>query len=86
MKVGESIITTTVDSDGTATNNITGDGQVLINPESSRPEQHDLSEVLSVLPSGGLQGIGSGHISVSNLFLGIGGKGAVTDYHSVWTM
>jgi hypothetical protein len=86
IKVGESIMTTTLASDGTATNNIVGKGDVRIDPKTSKPEQHDLSEVLRVSPTGGLQGSGSGRISVSGMTLGMGKNGKVTDYRSAWTM
>lgn len=86
IKVGESIMTTRVASDGTATNNIIGKGQVRIDPKTSKPEEHDLSEVLLVSPLGRLQGRGSGSISVSGMLLGMGRNGKVTDCRSAWTM
>ena len=86
VPVGESIMNTTVASDGTATNNIIGKGEVAIDSKTTKPEQHDLSEVLRVSPSVGLQGSGSGRISVSGMPLGLGKNGKVTDYHSDWTM
>ena len=86
IRVGESSMTTRIASDGTATNSITGKGQVLIDPKTSKPEQHNLSEVLRVSPSGGLQGSGSGRIRVSGLTLGMGKNGKVKDYRSAWTM
>ncbi len=86
IKVGESTMTTVVASDGTATNNIIGKGQVLIDPRISKPEQHDLREVLRVSPSGGMQGSGSGRISVSGMAFGMGRNGKVNDYRSDWTV
>jgi len=85
IKVGESVMTTRETSDGTATNDIIGKGVVLIDPTTTKPEKHDLSEVLSV-STGGLQGDGSGTISVSEMAFGMGRNGKVTDEHSDWTM
>jgi hypothetical protein len=86
VEVGQSTMTTTVAPDGTAKNDITGQGQVMIDPTTSKPEQHDLSEVLRISPSGGLQGSGSGSISVSGMALGAGKNGKVDNYSSSWTM
>ena len=69
-----------------ATNSITGNGQVLIDPKTSKHEQHDLSEVLHVSPSGGLQGSGSGRISVSGMILRMCKNGKVKDYRRARTM
>jgi hypothetical protein len=85
LTVGAAIMTTKVAPDGTATNTITGSGQVLLDPKTSKPEQHDLSEVLRVSPSGGLEGTGSGTIKVSGMPLGAGKHGKVRDYHSTWS-
>jgi len=85
LKVGAAIITTRVAADRTATNTITGHGQVLLDPKTSKPEQHDLSEVLRVSPSGGLEGTGSGSIKVSGMPLGLGKHGTVQDYRSTWS-
>lgn len=85
IKVGVTTMATTVAADGTATNRITGKADVLIDPETLKPEQHDLSEVLRVSPSGGLEGIGSGSIKVSGLPLGLGKNGTVQDYRSTWS-
>lgn len=86
VRVGESTMTTGLASDGTATNDITGQGQVMIDPKTSKPEQHDLSEVLTLSPSGGLQGTGSGRISVSGMAFGVGKNGKVDDYRSTWAI
>ena len=85
IKVGNSIMTTKIAPDGTATNSVTGDSQVLIKPDTYKPEQHDLSEVLRVSPAGGLQGMGSGSINVSGMLLGAGKHGKVGDYRSAWS-
>ncbi len=85
ITVGATTMATTVAADGTATNRIAGKADVLIDPETLRPEQHDLSEVLRVSPSGGLEGTGSGTIKVSGMPLGAGNSGTVQDYHSTWS-
>lgn len=86
IKVGESIMTTRMSPDGTAINQIVGEGEVLIDPNTSKPEQHNLSEVLRVSPVGGLDGRGSGRIKVSGMPLGMGKNGKVNNYHSIWIM
>jgi len=85
IKVGATTMATKVAADGTATNRITGKADVLINPTTLKPEQHDLSEVLRVSPSGGLEGRGSGSIKVSGMLLGLGKNGKVRNYHSTWS-
>ena len=85
IKVGVTTITTKVSLDGTATNTITGQADVFIDPTTLEPEQHDLSEVLHVSPAGGLEGTGSGTIKVSGMPLGAGKSGQVREYHSTWS-
>ena len=85
IKVGATTMSTTVAPDGTATNRITGKADVLIDPTTRKPEQHDLSEVLRVSPAGGLEGTGSGTIKVSGMPLGAGKSGRVREYHSTWS-
>ena len=68
------------------TNSIQGKGQVRIDPKTTKPEQHDLSEVLRASADGGLEGTGSGRISVSGMALGLGKNGQVSDSHSAWSM
>jgi hypothetical protein len=64
---------------------IIGKAEVLLDLETIKPEQHDLSEVLRVSPSGGLEGTGSGSIKVSGMPRGLGENGKVQDYRSSWT-
>lgn len=85
IKVGTTAMATTVAADGAATNRITGKADILIDPKTLKPEQHDLSEVLRVSPAGGLEGTGSGSIKVSGLPLGLGKNGKVQDYRSTWS-
>ena len=84
IKVGATTMATTVATGGTAANRITGKADVLIDPMTLKPEQHDLSEVLRVSSSGGLEGTGSGSIKVSGMPLGLGKHGTVQDYRSTW--
>lgn len=80
VQVGVTSMTTRIAPQGTATNTITGKGDVFISPKASKPEEHQLSEVLYMSPSGRLEGKGSGKISV-------GGKnGKVSDYTSTWAL
>ena len=85
IKVGATTMVTTLAASGTATNRITGKADVLIDPTTLKPEQHDLSEVLRVSSSGGLEGTGSGSIKVSGMSLGLGKHGTVQDYRSTWS-
>jgi hypothetical protein len=85
ITVGATTMATTVADNGTATNRVIGQADVLIDPKTLKPEQHDLSEVLRVSPSGGLEGTGSGTIKVSGMPLGAGKSGRVRDYRSTWS-
>jgi hypothetical protein len=85
IKVGLAIVTTKVAPEDTATNTIVGSGEVLLDPQTSKADQYELSEVLSVSPAGGLEGTGSGRISVSGMPLGLGKNGKVQDYRSTWS-
>jgi hypothetical protein len=85
IQVGATTMSTTVARDGTATNRIIGKADVLIDPATRKPEQHDLSEVLRVSPRGGLEGTGSGTIKVSGMPLGAGKSGQVREYRSTWS-
>lgn len=85
VRIGQSVMTTDVSPDGTATNSITGKGTVFIDPKTQKPEEHDLSEALRA-SAAGLEGIGSGKISVSGITLGMGKNGQVSDSHSTWSI
>lgn len=86
VKVGMTEMTNKITSAGIATNTITGKGDVMIDVNTSKPEEHTLSEVLHMSPSGSLIGEGSGTISVSGLTLGAGKNGKVSDYTSIWVL
>jgi hypothetical protein len=86
VQIGLTKMTNRIASDGVATNTITGKGDVFINPKTSKPEEHTLSEVLRMSHPGSLEGKGSGKISVAGLALGAGKNGKVSDYTSVWVL
>ena len=85
-EAGLSNIITKITPDGTATSSITGKGDVLINPETLRPEQHQLTETAQINQDGILYGKGSGSIKLGGMPLGLGRNGKVTDYTSIWSM
>ncbi|MHB1457418.1 MAG: hypothetical protein ACYC0V_10940 [Armatimonadota bacterium] len=86
VKVGVTTMTNKITAEGTATNTINGKGEVFIDPETSKPESHSLTEILNMSPSGKLEGKGSGRISVSGIFLGAGKNGKVSNYTSTWSL
>ncbi len=84
IKIGISGMTTTIKPDGTATNNITGSGQVMVD-KKPKDQKHNMSETLTA--SGGtISGQGKGKISVSGLPFGVGKNGKVDKSLSSWTM
>lgn len=86
VQVGVTSMTTKITPEATATNTITGKGDVFTSPKVSESEEHLLSEVLLMSPSGGLKGKGSGKISVGDIALGKGKNGEVSDYTSTWSI
>lgn len=84
VRAGGSSVVTTIAPDGTAKSKITGNGQILVN-NSPKNQQHDLMEVLSFGDSG-LQGKGTGTLSVSGMPLGLGKKGKVRNDKSTWAV
>jgi hypothetical protein len=84
IPVGATTMATTVAADGTATNHVTGQAEVLIDLTTLKPEQHDLSEMLRVSLAGGLEGTGSGTIKVSGMPQDAGQSGRVREYRSTW--
>lgn len=86
VQVGVTSMATKTTPEGNATNTVTGTGDVFLNPETSRPEEHQLSEVLRMSPSGSLEGRGSGTISVGGVALGAGKNGKVSEYTSTWAL
>lgn len=83
-QIGETAMTIVVNPDGSATNTICGNGEDFIDPQTSRHEDHNLSEILRMAASGSLEGRGSGKINVSGIALDAGRNGKVSDYSSTW--
>lgn len=86
IKIGTSTMTTTVAADGTVKNSVTGSGQVRIDKDTTKPQEHQLCEVLTMSSTGGLTGKGTGTIKVSGMPLGLGKNGKVKDDHSTWSL
>lgn len=84
--VGVSGMATEFDTAGTATNSVTGKGDILVDANTRKPETHALTELLRESPTGGLQGTGSGSISVTGMPLGLGKSGRIRGYFSTWSM
>lgn len=82
---GETIIVSTIDPNGNITNCITGNGTVLID-DKSKPQKHQLVEVLTGSDGTTWTGYGSGKIEVDDLPLGIGKNGRVQRATSVWSL
>lgn len=83
---GMSGMATKIDAVGVATNSVTGKGDILVEVNRWKPETHELTEVLSICPSGTLQGTGSGSIRVTGMPLGLGKNGKVQGYTSTWSV
>lgn len=83
---GASGMATKIDAAGTATNTLTGKGDIMVDVNSWKPETHELTEILRTSPTGGVQGTGSGSISVTGMPLGLGRKGKVRGYSSTWSV
>lgn len=84
VAIGESTIITTLLPDGSAQNKITGNGVMLVNKQPKN-QQHELIEVVHP-SSGGLQGQGSGKISVNGMPLGVGKNGKIRNAKSAWVL
>jgi hypothetical protein len=84
--VGVSGMATKIDTAGTATNRVTGKGDILVDVNTWKPETHDLTELLRTSPTGGLVGTGGGSISVTGMPLGLGKNGKVQGYTSTWSL
>jgi hypothetical protein len=83
---GVSGIATKIDAAGTATNSVTGKGDILIDVNTWKPETHELTEVLRVSATGGLEGTGRGSIVVIGMPLNVGKNGKVQNYSSTWSV
>lgn len=86
LLVGVSGMATKIDATGTATNSLTGKGDILVDVNSWKPETHELTELLRTSPTGGLVGTGSGSIIVIGMPLNLGKNGKVKSYTSTWAM
>jgi len=86
VQVGVTNMTSKITPEGTAKNTITGKGDVFVDPNTLRHEEHTLSEILRMTPSGNLEGKGSGKISISGIALGAGKNGKVSNYTSTWAL
>jgi hypothetical protein len=86
LKIGVSKMTTTIGADGTVKNAISGSGQVMIDENTSKAQKHELSEILTTSPSGGLQGRGTGTINVSGMPFNAGKSGKIKDDRSTWSL
>jgi len=85
LKIGDATVITTVAPDGSAKAKITGEGIVLVN-EKPKDQSHELQESLVGLSSGGLQGQGTGKVSVKGMPLGLGKNGKVESSKSNWNL
>ena len=85
IRAGETLIVTTLEADGIAKSKITGRGTVLVN---NRPKDqvHELSEALICAGINGMEGQGSGTISVSGMPFGLGKNGKIEDSKSAWSL
>lgn len=85
LSIGSATIITTLEPDGTAVNEITGQGTVMVN-DKPKNQRHELQELLTVNGNGTLEGLGTGRIEVSEMPLGIGKNGKVQSAKSTWEM
>jgi hypothetical protein len=86
LDAGMSSMATTVSSDGIATNIITGQGDVLIDADTLKSEQHTFIDIVHMSSPDVLQGQGTGSISVGDTPSKPGKKGKVTNFSSTWSM
>lgn len=85
IRIGDTIVTTTIGADGMAKSKITGKGIMLVN-DKPKNQQHELQETLTLAGSGNLQGQGNGKISVSGMPLGLGKNGKIGSSKSDWSL
>ena len=86
VQVGVTSMTIKITTEGTASTTMTGKGDVSLDPTTAKPEEHQLSQVLRMAPSGRLEGKGSGKISVGGTTLDAGKNGKISNYTSTWTL
>ncbi len=83
---GVSGMATKIDDSGLATNTLIGKGDIMVEPNSWKTETHEITELLRTAPAGGLEGTGSGKISVIGMPLNAGKNGKVKGYTSTWSV
>lgn len=85
LAIGGSSAVISLNSDGTVKSVINGKGTILVN-KSPKNQSHQLNEVLTSNGGGGLQGQGTGTISVNGMPLGLGKNGKVRSSKSSWAL
>lgn len=85
LNIGETTITSTVQADGTIRNEIVGKGKVLVNNDP-KDQQHEVTEILTIVDDKTMKGKIDGKISVSGLPLGIGRNGRIRNAESTWKL
>ena len=85
LHIGDTTFVSTIEPDGTVTNNITGKGTILVD-EKPKPQEHQLTETLSCASDNALTGRITGKISSGGLLFGLGKNGDVHDAASTWTL
>lgn len=85
IHIGDTTIVSTIEPDGTVTNNITGQGTILVD-EKPKPQEHQLVEALSCAGDNTLTGRITGNISIGGLLFGLGKNGEVHDGTSAWSL
>jgi hypothetical protein len=85
LPAGQSIFMITIGPDGSAKCKITGQGSVMIDKDTAKPQKHELSETI-ICTSNGLKGTGSGTVNVSGMPLGLGKSGKIKSDVSYWTL
>lgn len=87
VDAGTTIMETTISTGGIATNRISGAGEVLIDVDTLKWEQHVFSEMLEMSSPDVLLGTGKGTITVSDSPAEEEGKdGKIIEYASTWFM
>jgi len=85
LHIGDTTIVSTMEPDGTVTNNISGEGTILVD-EKPKPQEHQLTETLICAGDNALTGRITGKISISGIVFGLGKNGEVRDGTSTWTL
>lgn len=86
VRIGSSSVTATIAPTGsTATSRVTGTGEVLVD-KKPRKQEHDLTEALTLISDGSVQGTGTGTLKVAGMPLGVGKLGKVRSDTSSWSL